>query len=358
MGLAGPGERVMSKNIVLLAGDGVGPEIMAAAQIVLGRVMDKHQLELNFQECLFGGAAVDGQNDPFPAQTETACKQADAILLGAVGGPQYDALPAEKRPEKGLLAMRKELGLYANVRPVKAIKALENQTVFKQGHLDKVDLVVMRELTGGIYFGDKRRDETSAEDICSYTVAEVERIVRRAGDLARQRRGKVTSVDKSNVLETSKLWREVTVRIMADEYADIALDHMLVDAMAMKLISSPDQFDVIVTENMFGDILTDEASMLAGSIGILPSASLGDHGPGVFEPIHGSAPDIAGQGKANPVGMIASAAMMLDIGLGETQAARSIEQAIEVSLKKHQTTADLGGSLSTTQVAEAIAGEI
>ena len=345
----------MGRTIVRLAGDGIGPEIMNAAGRVLAAADERFGLDLTFDDQLFGGVAVDETGAPFPAETEAACKGADAILLGAVGGPAYDALPPEMRPEKGLLAMRKALGLYANIRPVRNIPSLAHRTAFREGHLNGVDILVMRELTGGIYFGDKRREADWASDECRYTVTEIERIVRRAGDAARARKGRVTSVDKSNVLMTSKLWRETATRVMQEEYADVTLDHMLVDAMAMRLISTPAEFDVIVTENMFGDILTDEASMLAGSIGVLPSASMGDDGPGVFEPIHGSAPDIAGQGQANPIGMIASAAMMLRMALNEIPAAEAIEQAIDQSIEAGDVTGDLGGDLSTDEAAEAVA---
>jgi len=348
----------MTRRIVRMAGDGIGPEIMAAAGRVLDAAAEKFRLDLSYQDCLFGGVAVDETGTPFPTETEAACKGADAVLLGAVGGPQYDGLPPEQRPEKGLLTMRKALGVYANIRPVRNIPALSGRTAFRDGHLDGVDIVVMRELTGGIYFGAKDRGDDWASDECRYTVPEIERIVRRAGGMARERKGRVTSVDKSNVLMTSKLWREVTTRVMAEEYADVTLDHMLVDAMAMKLISSPSDFDVIVTENMFGDILTDEASMLAGSIGVLPSASMGDDGPGVFEPIHGSAPDIAGQGRANPIGMIASVAMMLETGLGEAEAAAAINSAIDAAIEAGEVTGDLGGALSTDEAADAIARRV
>ncbi|GGD03509.1 3-isopropylmalate dehydrogenase [Aquisalinus flavus] len=348
----------MTRRIVRMAGDGIGPEIMTAAGRVLDAAAEKFRLDLSFQDCLFGGVAVDETGTPFPADTESACKAADAVLLGAVGGPQYDSLPPEQRPEKGLLAMRKALGVYANIRPVRNIPALAGRTAFRDGHLDGVDIVVIRELTGGIYFGAKDRGDDWATDECRYTTSEIERIVRRAGDMARQRKGRVTSVDKSNVLMTSKLWREVTTRVMAEEYPDVTLDHMLVDAMAMKLISSPADFDVIVTENMFGDILTDEASMLVGSIGVLPSASMGDDGPGVFEPIHGSAPDIAGQGKANPIGMIASIAMMLETGLGEPETAAAITAAIDAAIEAGDVTGDLGGALSTDAAADAIARRV
>ena len=349
----------MAYKIVCLAGDGIGPEIMIAADRLLNAIADKFDLTFDVDAKPFGGAGVDAARNPFPAITKEACKAADAILLGAVGGPKYDGLEDDMRPEAGLLRMRKELNLYANIRPVKAIPALEAYTAFKPGHLKEVDIVVVRELTGGIYFGEKSRGDDWAKDLCTYTTPEIERIVRKAAILAGQRRGKLTSVDKANVLMTSKLWREVTSRVMADEFPDIELEHQLVDSMAMKLISDPASYDVVVTENMFGDILTDEASMLAGSIGVLPSASMGDgENQGVFEPIHGSAPDIAGQNKANPLGMMASVAMMLDIGLGEQAAAQAINAAIEAAITAGEMTADLGGTMSTDEAAQAVIGRL
>jgi 3-isopropylmalate dehydrogenase len=344
----------MVYRIVRLAGDGIGPEIMIAADLVLNAISDKFDIEFDIDAKPFGGVAVDRRGDPFPEITVEACQQADAILLGAVGGPQYDDLEAHLRPEQGLLRMRKELGLFSNIRPVRAIPALEKHTAFKPGHLRDVDIVVMRELTGGIYFGDKERGDDWARDVCAYETHEIERIVRKAAKIAQDRKGKLTSVDKSNVLMTSKLWREVTTRIIEKEFPDIELEHQLVDSMAMKLISDPASYDVVVTENMFGDILTDEASMLAGSIGVLPSASIGDSGPGVFEPIHGSAPDIAGQDKANPLGMIASVAMMLDIGLDEKPAAQAVYAAIDKAINDGQMTGDLGGILGTEDATKAV----
>lgn len=344
----------MTISIAALPGDGIGPEIMEAGLLVLDRLASHAGLDIQVTQLFFGGAAVDATGMPFPAETEAACRTADAVLLGAVGGPKWDGEPAERRPEKGLLALRAALGTFANLRPVKVIDALASKSVFRPGHLDGVDILVVRELTGGIYFGTKERSENSALDVCSYSAAEIERIVRVAGKAAQGRRGKVTSVDKANVLETSRLWREVTTRVMAAEFPDVTLDHILVDAAAMKLISDPAGFDVIVTENMFGDILTDEASMLAGSIGILPSASLSADGPGIFEPIHGSAPDIAGTGKANPLGMLASVAMMLDHALGQGALAQRLNEAISASVAAGQVTADLGGTLTTEAATEAV----
>lgn len=347
----------MGYRIVRLAGDGIGPEIMDAAMVVAERVSVKHDLAFDFEDALFGGAAVDETGSPFPIATEVACKSADAVLLGAVGGPRWDDAPAEQRPEKGLLGLRKALGTYANIRPVKYYPALSDFTAFRPGHLDGVDLVVVRELTGGIYFGEKSRSEEEASDLCTYSRSEIERIVRTAAEMARRRSGRLVSVDKANVLETSRLWRAVTNEVMAD-YPDVTLEHMLVDAMAMKLIDNPATYDVIVTENMFGDILTDEASMLAGSIGLLPSASLSTDGPGIFEPIHGSAPDIAGQGRANPFGMIMSFAMMLRTGLDEPDAADTAERAVAAALAAGETTTDLGGPLTTEEAALAVAGRV
>jgi 3-isopropylmalate dehydrogenase len=319
----------MKARIAVIAGDGIGPEVVAEALGVL-RLIERrggHQFEL--AEAPFGGAAIDLGGDPLPDATLRLCLEADAVLLGAIGGPQWSSPSAKVRPEQGLLRLRKELGVYANLRPVSVFPELVGASTLRPEVLAGVDLVFVRELTGGIYFGEKTRTPSVATDLCSYSVMEVERIVRVAARLAHQRRRKLISIDKANVLETSRLWREVTTRVMQSEFPDIALEHMLVDSAAMHLIRRPRDFDVAVTENMFGDILTDEASMLAGSLGLLPSASLGDGRRGLYEPIHGSAPDIAGQGIANPIGTILSSALLLRHSLGLEAEARAIELAVQ-----------------------------
>src|SRR5947209_1205820 len=283
----------MAPQVILLPGDGIGPEVMAEAIEVLRAV----GVELEYQEHLFGGASIDAYGTPLTDETLAACRSADAVLLAAVGGPRWDTTdPSRPRPEQGLLGLRKGLGLFANLRPVKPLAALYEASPLKRELIERTDLVVVRELTGGIYFGEKTRTADSASDTCSYTRAEIERIARVAFGAARSR---VTSVDKANVLETSRLWREVVREVHAAEFPHIELEHLLVDNAAMRLVAAPRHFEVILTENMFGDILSDEAAMLTGSIGMLPSASLGDGGPGLFEPVHGSAPDIAGTGAAN-----------------------------------------------------------
>jgi 3-isopropylmalate dehydrogenase len=287
-----------------------------------------------------------------------ACRKADAILLGAVGGPRWAGVPVAIRPEAGLLRLRGELGLYANLRPVKVHPDLADHGPVKAERVRGVDLLVVRELTGGIYFGKQTRTADRATDECAYTVAEIERVVRRAGQLARARRGRITSVDKANVIETSRLWREVTTRLLAAEFPDVSVEHLLVDAMAMYLVSRPRDFDVIVTENLFGDILTDEASVLAGSLGMLPSASVGDGGPGLYEPIHGSAPDIAGKGIANPCGTILSAALMLRLSLGRADLAERIEAAVHAAIAGGVRTPDLGGTATTADMTAAVVAGI
>ena len=307
---------------------------------------------------MIGGAAIDRTGSALPSETLAAAREADAVLLGAVGGPKWDDPRAKVRPEQGLLAIRKGLGLYANLRPVKVNDKLLHASPLRPEVLAGVDMLVVRELTGGIYFGEKLRDGDKASDACVYTVAEVERIVRIAARIARGRRKKVCSVDKANVLETSRLWREVTVRVMTQEFPDVALSHMLVDACAMQLIRRPAEFDVIVTENMFGDILTDEASMLTGSMGMLPSASLGEGKCGLYEPIHGSAPDIAGQGIANPYATILSAALLLRHSLGLEAEALAVEAAVSAAIDRGVLTADLTAPgtrpASTTAAADAV----
>ncbi len=346
----------MHAEIVVLPGDGIGPEVTAAAVEVLRAVGYRYRHNFALHEHTIGGAAIDACGEPLPEKTLAACRYADAVLLGAVGGPKWSDPRAKTRPEQGLLALRKALGLYANLRPVRPHPATLGAAPIKPHLLSGVDLLVVRELTGGIYFGDKTRDADSASDTCRYSAAEVERVVRRACALARQRRGHVTSVDKANVLETSRLWREVATRVARDEFPDIVLEHQLVDSMAMHLLAKPRAFDVIVTENMFGDILTDEASMLAGSMGLLPSASLGDGGIGLYEPIHGSAPDIAGRGSANPCGAILSVALLLRYSLGLEMEANCVEQAVSATLDDGVMSADLTPHRpsSTKQVTAAV----
>jgi len=352
----------MHAEIVVLPGDGIGPEVATAAVTVLEAVATRFNHDFSFSEHDIGGIAIDRHGEPLPARTLSACQAADAVLLGAVGGPKWSDPNARVRPEQGLLAIRKALGLYANLRPVRTHDAALGASPIKSELLRGVDFVVVRELTGGIYFGDKTRDADSASDLCRYSVTEIERVLRTAFGLARQRRGKVTSVDKANVLETSRLWRDVAARIGRDEFADVALEHQLVDSMAMHLLAKPREYDVIVTENMFGDILTDEASMLAGSLGLLPSASLGEPGAvGIYEPIHGSAPDIAGQGIANPYATIFSAAMLLRHSLGLEEEAAVVEAAVRAALDDGVFTADLaakGAAASTVQATEAVLAHV
>jgi len=331
----------MSKRIVVLAGDGVGPEVTSAAVRVLEQVSVTHSLELQFEDALIGGAAYDAAGSPLPDSTVAACRASTGILLGAVGGPKWADIPVQHRPEQGLLAIRKALGLFANLRPVTTTPELAAASPLKPEKLAGVDILVIRELTGGIYFGKRGRTSEAAFDTCEYTVPEIERVCRVAGKLAMARRRKVTSVDKANVLDTSRLWRDVATRVFKTEFPQLTVEHLLVDAAAMHLLSRPADFDVMVTENMFGDILTDEASMLAGSMGLLPSASLGNGGPGLYEPIHGSAPDIAGQGVANPCGTILSAAMLLRHSCGAEAAAKTVEAAVAGALRAGARTRDI-----------------
>ena len=348
----------MEAVITTLPGDGIGPDVIESAMQVLQVVADRYGHEFEYHEALIGGAAIDALGDPLPAATIERCKAADAVLLGAVGGPKWSDPNATVRPEQGLLKIRAELGVYANIRPVKIYPELANASPLKATRLEGVDMLVIRELTGGIYFCAKTRTATSASDLCEYTTPEIERIVRVAARLADTRRRKLCSVDKANVLETSRLWRDVTDRLMASEFPQIELETLLVDAAAMHLLSRPADFDVIVTENMFGDILTDEASMLAGSLGMLPSASLGDGKAGLFEPIHGSAPDIAGLGIANPCAMIASTAMMLRHSLHLEDEATALENAIANAIAGGARTADIAAdgetSVSTTEMTNEI----
>lgn len=348
----------MKATIAVLPGDGIGPEVMAQGVRCLRAVADAFGHEFALTELAFGGAAIDLCGNPLPESTLKACLEADAVLLGAIGGPKWSAPEAKVRPEQGLLGLRKALGVYANLRPVKVHPALLSSSTLKPEILEGVDLVFVRELTGGIYFGEKRRDAASATDVCTYTVAEVERIVRAAARLARRRRRRLVSIDKANVLETSRLWREVTTRVMRTEFQDVALEHMLVDSAAMHLIRRPRDLDVLVTENMFGDILTDEASMLAGSLGLLPSASLGEGTRGLYEPIHGSAPDIAGRGIANPCGTILSVALLLRHSLGLEVEAAAVEEAVSEAIEHGARTPDIASTrerpLSTSAVGDAV----
>jgi 3-isopropylmalate dehydrogenase len=334
-------------TIVLLPGDGIGPEIMVAARLVLAELGD-----FELDERLAGGASIDAHGTALTDEVLEACRKADAVLLAAVGGPRWDTTdPDAPRPEQGLLALRKCLGLFANLRPVRPSPALLDASPLKRDRIEGTDLLVVRELTGGIYFGDRGLDGDTAHDTCVYSVPEIERIARVAFGLARR---KVTSVDKANVLETSRLWRKVVTRV-GGEHAATPLDHLLVDNAAMQLVSRPAAFDVILTENMFGDILSDEAAMLTGSLGMLPSASLGDgSGPGLFEPVHGSAPDIAGTGTANPLAMFGSVAMMLRHGLAMETEAAALESALDSALEGGLRTPDLQGSATTEAATRAV----
>jgi 3-isopropylmalate dehydrogenase len=331
----------MKARLAVLAGDGVGPEVIAEAVRCLEKIATLFGHTFALVPAAFGGVAIDAHSDPLPAETLQLCLRADAVLLGAVGGPQWSAPAAKMRPEEGLLRLRRELQVYANLRPVRVHPALADASTIKPEFLSGVDLIFVRELTGGIYFGAKERTPEQASDVCTYSVTEIERVVRVAAHLARARRRKLVSIDKANVLETSRLWREVCTRIVQQEFADIELEHLLVDAAAMHLLRRPRDFDVLVTENMFGDILTDEASMLCGSLGLLPSASIGDGRRGLYEPIHGSAPDIAGRGIANPYGAILSAALLLRHSLQLHAEARALEGAVARALTDGARTADI-----------------
>lgn len=340
----------MRATIALLPGDGIGPEVIASARTVLEAVARTFGHEWKFIDAAMGGVAIDATGDPLPPGTLRACLAADAVLLGAVGGPKWDDPAAAVRPEQGLLGIRRGLGLFANIRPVTVEPALAAISPLRADLLAGVDLIVVRELTGGIYFGEKTLESSGtgerATDLCVYTAGEIERITRVAADLARARRGRLTSVDKANILETSRLWRRVVTRLMATEYPDVQVEHLLVDTFAMRLLQQPAAWDVVVTDNMFGDILTDEAAVLAGSIGVLPSASL-DVGPdgvvrrGLYEPIHGSAPTIAGLGIANPIGTILSAAMMLRHSFRLGDEAAAMERAVRGAIADGVVTADL-----------------
>ncbi|MFK7858674.1 MAG: 3-isopropylmalate dehydrogenase [Granulosicoccus sp.] len=353
-----------NRKIVVLPGDGIGPEIIAEAQRVLDVVNDTHQLELETQICIFGGAAYDETGQPLPDETLAACREADAILLGSIGGPQYDAAPRELRPERGLLQLRSELKLFANLRPAMLYPQLAAASSLKAELVAGLDLMILRELTGGIYFGqprgiEQREGERVGFNTMVYKESEIRRIAVRAFEIARQRGSRLCSVDKANVLEVSELWREVMIDVGRD-YSDVELSHMYVDNAAMQLIRAPKQFDVMVTSNLFGDILSDAAAMLTGSIGMLPSASLDAHGKGMYEPIHGSAPDIAGQGVANPLATVLSVAMMLRYTLGEVAAADAVDAAVSAVISDGYRCADIAAGASgentvtTAQMGDAV----
>ncbi|HYO95983.1 MAG TPA: 3-isopropylmalate dehydrogenase [Polyangiaceae bacterium] len=353
----------MKAKIALLPGDGVGPEVVAVTRQVLDAVANRASHQFSYSSHLIGGIAIDETGDPLPPETLAGCKAADAVLLGAVGGPKWDDPNAKTRPEKGLLAIRRGLGLYANLRPVRSYPELIDASPLKRDRVEGVDLLVLRELTGGLYFGKQYREQTErglrVVDTLEYMDFEIRRVVQLACSLARGRRKKLTSVDKANVLESSRVWRQIAVEV-AKDYADVELEHQLVDSCAMRLVTAPRSFDVLVTENMFGDILSDEAAVLTGSLGMLPSASLGEGRLGLYEPIHGSAPDIAGKGIANPLGTVLSGAMLLRHSLGLENEARSIELAVERALAKGARTRDLGGAspLSTSGMGDAVLAEL
>ncbi|MBM6698171.1 3-isopropylmalate dehydrogenase [Streptococcus alactolyticus] len=341
----------MTKKIVTLAGDGIGPEIMAAGLEVLKAVAARIDFAYEIDAKPFGGTGIDAVGHPLPEETLAAAKSADAILLAAIGGPKYDKAPV--RPEQGLLAIRKELQLFANIRPVRIFDALKHLSPLKPERIDGVDFIVVRELTGGIYFGEHQLNDDSARDINDYSDHEIRRIIRKAFELAQFRGKKVTSIDKQNVLATSKLWRQIAEEV-ATEFPDVTLEHQLVDSAAMIMITNPSRFDVVVTENLFGDILSDESSVLPGTLGVMPSASHSDKGPSLYEPIHGSALDIAGQDIANPVSMILSVAMMLRESFGEVAGAELIENAVDKTFNQGILTRDLGGTASTADMTAAI----
>ncbi len=347
---AGPASPGGSTRIAVLPGDGIGPEVTRQAIECLAILSDAFGLGLSFAEYDFGGVAIDAHGDPLPAATLEAARTADAILMGAIGGPKWAGLA--QTPETGLLRLRKELGLFANLRPARMIPGMEDLSPLKADLVTGIDILVVRELTGGLYFGAKVLENDHASDVCAYSRAEIERIAHISFDLARNRSGRVTSVDKANVLASSKLWRRVVIEVAAG-YPDVALDHLYVDAAAMELIKNPRRFDVILTENLFGDILSDELSVIPGSIGLLGSASTGSGSGGLFEPIHGSAPDIAGQDRANPAGMMESAAMMLDM-LGHAAAAEILRAAVRATLLEGIRTADLGGTARCSEFGDAV----
>jgi len=342
-------------RVVGLPGDGIGPEVYASACGVLDMLRQSHDLHVELDEQLIGGAAVDQAGTPLPQQTIDACRRADAALLGAVGGPKWDSYPADQRPELGLLKIRAEFSLFCNLRPIVTHPALHAFSPLRPERLQGVDLMIVRELTGGSYFGNKWRDADQAEDVCRYTRPEIERVTRAAGRIAQQRDGRITLVDKANVLETSRLWREVAHRVIQQEFPGIRVENMYVDAASMHLLTRPADFDVLLTENLFGDILSDEASMLCGSMGLLPSASLNEERFGLYEPVHGSAPDIAGKGIANPYAMLLSLAMMLRHSLDRPAVAEALENCIHGCWSDGLLTRDLRpDGLTTGQVTEAV----
>jgi 3-isopropylmalate dehydrogenase len=341
-----------SFDVLLLPGDGIGPEVVGAAREVVDAAADHFGIEVRYEKRRIGGTAIREEGEPVSAETLGAASASDSVLLGAVGHPDFDYAPV--RPEAGLLKLRKSLGAFANLRPVAAIPALLGSSPLKREVVDGVDVLIVRELTGGAYFGEKKEGEERASDLSVYTREEIERVARVAFEAAKRRKRRVTSVDKVNVMATSRLWRRVVSEV-ADDYPEVALDHVLVDAAAMFLVRAPRRFDVVLTENLFGDILSDEAAMLPGSMGMLPSASLGERGsPGIFEPVHGSAPDIAGEGKANPYATILSAAMMFRHSLGRPDVAEAIEQGVSVALETHFLTPDIGGKKTTEEVTKAV----
>ncbi len=348
------------KKILILKGDGIGPEIIKEAIKVLEIIEKKNNIKFEFHEALIGGQAIDKYNDPLPQETIEKLKIVDAVLLSAIGGPKWENLPQDKKPEKGLLRLRKELNAFANLRPAKVFSCLAEASTLKKEIIDGIDLMIVRELTGGIYFGMPRgKVNDSYVNTASYSEEEIRRIVKCAAQIAMKRKKKLCSVDKANVLEVSQFWREITIDTINKDFPEIELSHMYVDNCAMQLIRNPKQFDTIVTSNLFGDILSDEASMLTGSIGLLASASIGDGSkPALFEPIHGSAPDIAGQNKANPIAMILSTAMMLDYSFNMNKEALIISNAVETILNNGYRTADLGGELKTSEIGDLICQEI
>ena len=347
----------MTSLIAVLPGDGIGPEVMCAGLRVLRAAAARYSLDIETRKAPFGGSALDRLGNPFPPATRDLCLDADAVLLGAVGLPGPPPSDPALRPEQGLLNLRALLGVYANLRPIRPLPGATDASPLRADKLADVDLIVVRELTGGVYFGDKQEGDDKASDLCSYSSEEVERVVRYAADLASNRRGRVTSIDKANVLATSRLWRTVTSRVMAEEFPDIELEHLLVDAAAMRLLTHAARFDVLVTENMFGDILTDEASVLTGSLGMAPSASVGEGRRALYEPIHGTAPDIEGRNVANPCGMILSVAMMLELSLDSPRAAREVEAAVAAAIADNVRTADIAGegrAASTEEFTDAV----
>lgn len=355
----------MQANLVLLPGDGIGPEIVLQARRVFDAIAARFGHQFSMAEHLIGGCAIDACGNPLPDETLAACKASHAVLLGAVGGPKWDDPSAKTRPEAGLLKIRRELGLFANLRPTRTWDELLDASPLRREIVQGTDILFVRELTGGIYFGESgRRTHPSGEEawnVMTYSTAEIERVVRVAAQAARQRRGKLTMVDKANVLECSRLWRQVSERLVKAEFPDLQYNVVLVDSMAMHLISRPRDFDVVVTENLFGDILTDEASMLPGSLGLLPSASIGSSGPGLYEPIHGSAPDIAGKNIANPLATILAVAMLLRSSLQLSAEADAIEQAVSRVLKAGHRTRDIAGTgqfLTTTEMGDKVLEEI